>query len=57
MYLKSKTWESRVAAGEAITAIVQHVPLWGNCKGKATPAFIKSSYYQLHVYYNYVNYM
>lgn len=26
-YLKSKTWESRIAAGEAISAIIQHVPL------------------------------
>jgi len=33
VFLKSKSWESRVAAGEAITAIIQHVPLWGNCKG------------------------
>ncbi|KAL5254709.1 hypothetical protein ACHWQZ_G014221 [Mnemiopsis leidyi] len=32
VHLKSKTWESRIAAGEAISAIVQHVPLWGNCK-------------------------
>lgn len=27
-YLKSSSWETRIAASEAIRAIVTHVPLW-----------------------------
>lgn len=39
VYLKSSSWETRIAAGQAIEAIAQNVPLWNpvavqNIKGK-----------------------